>query len=210
MAECQRRRERRSARKGGNMNLEVIVNRLLRLARLDTSVFDEVRMDPTATTSSFIVAAAAAFAAGLGGWLWWVQKAEFDEGRVFLHSVVVGSLFAIGLWIVWLFVAYVLLTQVFRERADLQQLIRTMGMAAAPLGLSLLLLIPGINFGFGLASIALFFGLSNIAIQSVTTAEPAKVLTANAAGFAVWAVVLTLLVDGRTYLAPGIFITSAF
>jgi hypothetical protein len=85
-----------------------------------------------------------------------------------------------------------------------------MGMAAAPLGLSILLLIPGINFGFGLASIALFFGLTNIAIQSVTTAEPAKVLMANAAGFAVWAIVLTLLVDNRTYLAPGIFITSAF
>jgi hypothetical protein len=192
------------------MDFEVIVSRIMRLVRLDTTVFDEVRMDPTATASSFVVAAAAAFAAGFGGWLWWIQEAEFDGGKVFVQSVVLGSLFAILLWIVWLFVAYVLLTQVFRERADLQQLIRTMGMAAAPLGLSLLLLIPGINFGIGLASIALFFGLSNIAIQSVTTAEPAKVLTANAAGFAVWAIVLTLLVDDRTYLAPGIFITTAF
>ena len=192
------------------MDFEVIISRISRLARLDTTVFDEVRMDPTATASLFVVPAAAAFAAGLGGWLWWIQEAEFDEGKVFVQSVIMGSLFAIGLWIVWLFVAYVLLTQVFRERADLQQLIRTMGMAAAPLGLSLLLLIPGINFGIGLASIALFFGLSNIAIQSVTTAEPAKVLTANAAGFAVWAIVLTLLVDNRTYLAPGIFITTAF
>ncbi len=192
------------------MEFEVVVGRLLRLARLDTSVFDEVRMDPTATASSFLVVAAAAFAAGLGGWLWWVQEAEFDEGRVFVQSVILGSLFAIGLWIVWLFVVYVLLTQVFRERADLQQLIRTMGMAAAPLALSFLLLVPGINYGLALTSIALFFGLSTIAIQSVTTAEPAKVLLANAAGFAVWAVVLTLLVDNRTYLAPGIFITSAF
>jgi hypothetical protein len=192
------------------MEFEVVVGRLLRLARLDTSVFDEVRMDPTATASSFLVVAAAAFAAGLGGWLWWIQEASFDEGRVFVQSVILGSLFAIGLWIVWLFVVYVLLTQVFRERADLQQLIRTMGMAAAPLALSFLLLIPGINFGLGLTSIALFFGLTTIAIQSVTTAEPPKVLLANAAGFAVWAVVLTLLVDNRTYLAPGIFITSAF
>ena len=131
------------------MEFEVVVGRLLRLARLDTSVFDEVRMDPTATASSFLVVAAAAFAAGLGGWLWWVQEAEFDEGRVFVQSVILGSLFAIGLWIVWLFVVYVLLTQVFRERADLQQLIRTMGMAAAPLALSVLLLIPGINYGLG-------------------------------------------------------------
>jgi len=192
------------------MDFQVVTSRLMRLARLDTTVFDEVRMDPTATASSFVVAAAATFAAGLGGWLWWVQKTDFDGGKVFVQSVILGSIFSVGLWIVWLFVAYVLLTQVFRERADLQQLMRTMGMAAAPLGLSLLLLIPGINFGLGLASIALFFGLSNIAIQSVTTAEPAKVLMANAAGFAVWAIVLTLLVDSRTYLAPGIFITSAF
>jgi len=169
-------------------------------------------MDPAATASSFVVAAAAVLAAGFGGWLWWIQKFDFDKGRVFLQSVILGSLFAIGLWIVWLFVVYVLLTQVFRERADLQQLIRTMGMAAAPLGLSLLLLIPGINFGLGLTSIALFFGLTTIAIQSVTTAEPAKVLLANAAGFAVWAVVLTLLVDAgsRSYLAPGIFVSYAF
>ena len=167
-------------------------------------------MDPTATASSFVVAAAATFAAGLGGWLWWMQQTDFDKGKVFVQSVILGSLFAIGLWIVWLFVAYVLLTQVFRERADLQQLIRTMGMAAAPLGLSLLLLIPGLNYGIALTSIALFFGLTTIAIQSVTTAEPAKVLLANAAGFAIWAIILTLLVDNRTYLAPGIFITSAF
>ena len=194
------------------MDFEVIVGRLLRLARLDTTVFDEVRMDPAATASSFVVAAAAAFAAGLGGWLWWIQKFDFDGGRVFLQSVILGSLFAIGLWVVWLFVVYVLLTQVFRERADLQQLIRTMGLAAAPLGLSLLLLIPGINYGLALTSIALFFGLTTIAIQSVTTAEPAKVLLANAAGFAVWAVVLALLVDAgsRTYLAPGIFVSYAY
>jgi hypothetical protein len=71
------------------MEFEVIVGRLLRLARLDTSVFDEVRMDPTATASSFLVVAAAAFAAGLGGWLWWVQEAEFDEGKVLDRKSVV-------------------------------------------------------------------------------------------------------------------------
>lgn len=192
------------------MDFEVVVSRLLRLARLDTTVFDEVRMDPAATASSFFVVAIATFASGIGGWLAWIQEFDADEGEVFVESAILGSFFAIGLWIVWLFVAYVLLTQVFRERADLQQLIRTMGLAAAPLGLSLLLLVPGVNYGIGLTSIALFFGLTTMAIQSTTTAEPAKVLTANAAGFAVWAIVLTLLVDPGTYLAPGIFVTSAF
>lgn len=192
------------------MDFEVVVSRLLRLARLDTTVFDEVRMDPAATASSFFVAAAATFTAGFGGWLWWLRTQDADETRVFFQSFLLGSALSTMLWVVWLFITYVLLTQVFRERADLQQLIRTMGVAAAPLGISLLIFIPGLDFGVGLTSVALLFGLTTIAIQSVTTAEPAKVLSANAAGFAVWAVVLALLVDGRTYAAPGIFITSAF
>lgn len=193
------------------MDFEVVVNRLLRLARLDTTVFDEVRMDPAATASSFVVAVAAMFASGLGGWFWWLQEYDRDGGEVLVQSVILGSLFAIVIWALWLAVVYVLLTQVFRERADGYQLLRTMGMAAAPLALSLLLVIPGFNFGLGLASVALFFGLTTIAIQSVTTAEPAKVLIANAVGFAVWAVVLTMLVDfeSRSYWAPGIFITHA-
>lgn len=192
------------------MDFEVLSARLLRLARLDTTVFDEVRMDPTATMSSFLVVVAASFAAGFGGFLWWVVQDFPDGGRVFFQSFILGSIFASGLWIVWLFVAYVLLTQVFRERADLQQLVRTMGLAAAPLAISLVMFVPGIDFGIALLSVALLFGLTTVAIQSTTTADTARVLMANSAGFAVWAIVLTLLVEDRTYLAPGIFISTPF
>jgi len=192
------------------MDFEVLTARLMRLVRLDTSVFDEVRMDPTATMSSFIVVVGASFAAGFGGFLWWLVQDFPDNGKVFMQSFILGSIFASGLWIVWLFVAYVLLTQVFRERADLQQLVRTMGMAAAPLALSILMFIPGIDFGIALISVTLLFGLTHVAIQTTTTADTARVLAANVAGFAVWAVVLTLLVSDTTYLAPGIFISNPY
>ena len=192
------------------MDFEVLTARLMRLARLDTSVFDEVRMDPTATMTSFVVVVGASFAAGFGGFLWWLVQDFEDSGKVFFQSFILGSIFASGLWIVWLFVAYVMLTQVFRERADLQQLVRTMGMAAAPLALSILMFIPGIDFGIGLVSVALLFGLTHVAIQTATTADTARVLAANAAGFAVWAAVLALLVGDTTYLAPGIFISNPY
>jgi hypothetical protein len=192
------------------MDFEVLSARLLRLVRLDTSVFDEVRMDPTATTSSFIVVIAASFTAGFGGFLWWLVQDIPNSGRVFFQSFILGSLLASGLWIAWLLVTYVLLTQVFRERADLQQLIRTMGLAAVPLALSILMFVPGIGFGIGLVSVALLFGLTTVAIQAVTTADTARVLVANTAGFTVWAVVLTLLVDQTTYLAPGVFISTPY
>jgi hypothetical protein len=200
------------------MDAGLLADRLIRLVRLDTSVFDEVRQDPTATIPAIVVAAVSTLLAGIGGWLWWTVQ-DFGElnggggGEIFLKSVVVGSALSIALWVLWLLVSWVLLTQVFREEADWQQMLRTMGMAALPLALSVVMFIPLISFGVALASIALFFGLTTIAIQAVTTANPARVLVANLAGFAVWAIVLGLLVsasdDNVNPYAPGIFLYDA-
>lgn len=191
------------------LDLGVLADRLQRLLRLDTRVFEEVRQDPAATVPAIVVVAASTVLAGVGGWLWWIIQDFGDSGKVFLQSVILGSIFSVALWIVWLLVAWVILTQLFREDADWQQMLRTMGMAAAPLGLSVALFIPGIDLGVGLASIALFFGLTTIAIQAVTPANAAKVLVANLAGFAVWAIVLGLLVTSDNYLAPGVFLFDA-
>ena len=188
------------------LDFAILADRLQRLARLDTSVFDEVRHDPAATLPSVFVVVVSTLLAGIGGWLWWLIQDFPNGGQVLFESVLLGSVFSIALWIVWLLVAYVILTQIFREEADWQQMLRTMGMAAAPLSLSVAMFIPGVSFGVGLASVALFFGLTTIAIQSTTAAGPAHVLIANLSGFAIWAIVLGLLVTSESYLAPGIFL----
>ena len=43
------------------LDLGILIDRLQRLFRLDTSVFDEVRQDPTATVPAFFVAAVSTF-----------------------------------------------------------------------------------------------------------------------------------------------------
>jgi hypothetical protein len=191
------------------LDLAILVDRLQRLLRLDTSVFDDVRHDTAATLPAFAVLVASTGLAGIGGWLWWAVQDFGDNGRVFVQSAVLGTLFSVALWIVWLLVAWVILTQLFREDADWQQMFRTMGMAAIPLGLSVAMFIPGVDFGIALASVALFFGLTTIAIQAATPANAARVLVANLAGFLVWAAVLGLLVTSDNYLAPGIFLFDA-
>ena len=191
------------------LDFAILADRLRRLLLLDTTVFDEVRQDPAATLPAIFVVITSTVLAGIGGWLWWLTQGFPDGGQVLFESVVLGSIFSVALWIVWLLVAYVILTQIFREDADWQQMLRTMGMAAAPLSLSVLMFIPGISFGVGLASVALFFGLTTIAIQSTTAAGPAHVLIANLAGFAIWAIVLGLLVTSESFLAPGIFLIDS-
>ena len=187
-------------------NYQTLTARLMRLVRLDTSVFDEVRLDASATLPAVVVAVAATFLAGLGGWLWWIMQDFGESGKVMMQSFILGSIFSVALWIVWLLIVYALLTQVFRAQADIQQLVRTMGMAAAPLALSVLMFIPVLDFGIGLASLALLFGLTTIAIQASTSASAGQVLICNAAGFAIWAIVLALLVGSTSYFAPGFFL----
>ncbi len=194
----------------GGMDVNALVQRLRRLAMLDTSVFDEVKDDVASTLPAAVVVVVATFLMGIGGWLWWqMQDNSIKGGTFFMKSTIFGSILAIVLWGVWVGVTYVMLSQVFRARADVQQLIRVMGFAAAPMAIGVLLVIPKLYYGIGLTAVALLFGLTTIAVQSATDAPAGRALAANAAGFAVWAIVLALFVSG-TYpwdsYAPGIFI----
>ena len=192
------------------MDVEQVVAWLRRLINLDFRVFEEVRTNPTATIPGVVVASIAILLAGLGGWLWWLMNDYGYSSDVLLHSAVLGSVIAIVLWGVWLVIVYIMLTQIFRQRAYLEQLLRVMGLAACPMALMLLMFIPGISFGIGVLSLGLTFGLTTIAIKTVTSADQAQVLAANAAGFLVWAVVLTLLSASRGASiephAPGVFL----
>ncbi len=190
----------------GGFDAQVLTDRLMRLARLDTSVFDEVKSDVNATIPAVVVAVGATLLFGIGGLLWWIVEDYGDTGEFFFKSVILGGIFSVALWVAWLAIVYVVLTQVFREQTDVYHLLRTMGHAAAPLGLGVLMFIPGVDFGLALAAVALFFGLTNIAIQATTQADPAKVLVANTIGFTVWAAVLTLLASDDNIFAPGIFV----
>jgi hypothetical protein len=198
-------------------NYQALSGRLMRLARLDTSVFEEVRLDASATIPSLVVAVVATFLAGLGGWLYWMIAVDIGggSGDVLIKSAILGTVFSVALWLAWVFVVYAMLTQVFKAQADVQQLVRTMGMAAAPLALSVLMFIPEISFAIALASVVMFYGLTTLAILVTTNAPPAQVMVANLAGFAVWAIVLTVLagdISGSIHgisvnvYAPGIFL----
>ena len=89
---------------------------------------------------------------------------------------------------------------------DVNDFVRVMGFAAAPLALGVLMFIPAVDFAIALTVVALFFGTSVIATQSATDAPAGKVLAANAGGFLVWAIVLSLFAGRDNTYAPGIFV----
>lgn len=195
------------------MDVQQVTAWLKRLIYLDTRVFDEVRTNPSATLPGFLVVAAAMLLAGLGGWIWWMLQDFGSNSDILIHSALIGAALGLFFWVVWLVVVYFLLTQVFRQRAYLEQLLRVMGLATAPLALMGLMFIPYASFAIGIAALALVFGLSCVAISTVTSANPAQILVANLVGFFVWTLALTVLASGsgaeRKPHAPGIFLYYA-
>jgi len=188
------------------MDMNALMARIRRLVQMDTTVFEEVRTDREATVPALMVAAASTLLAGFGGWLWWTVADLPESGDRFIQSFIIGSILSMIVWALWLGITYVMLTQVFRARADISELIRVMGFAAVPLALSVLMFVPLIDFAVGLISIALLFGLNVIAVQTTTDAPAGRVLVAVGAGFAVWAIILTFLVGDDNTLAPGFFL----
>jgi hypothetical protein len=199
------------------LDLQAVVNWLKRLANLDMRVFDEVRANPGATLPGVLIATVSIFISGIGGWLWWVVKdypAQDDSPLpatdILVHSGLIGSALATVLWgFIWLLIVYVMLTQVFRQPAYVEQLLRVMGLAAAPMALMGLMFIPGLSLAIGISALALTVALSNIAIKSVTAADNAQVLAANLFGFFVWCSALTLLASAVEPHAPGVFLFNS-
>lgn len=191
------------------MDPNAVLNRLMRLIKFDTSVFDEVRDDARELVPALVVAGISALLAGLGATLFFLFNYDeiFRPDNPWLNMFILGSVFMAALYGVWVLIAYVVLVQVSKASVDLQSMFRTMGYAAWPLALSVLMFIPVLYPVFAIGSIVLLFVMTIYAVQSVTNADSTQVVIANLAGMAVFVLVLSIIAfssdDSR--LGAGLF-----
>jgi hypothetical protein len=193
-------------RQGAFDKYQHIIDWVLRLIRLDLTPFEEARRDQTATVPIVGLVAVLSLLSGLGSFLWGIVNVEgLDAGEMFVDSFVVGSIIQFALWFAWVFIAYLVLTQVFRAAADLTQLLRVMGLAFVPIALAAIMFIPVVDFSIGLISVVATVLLANVALQNTTSATPGQAMGANLAGFAVLSIVLGLVASENNIYAPGFF-----
>ncbi len=191
------------------MDPNVIVNRIVRLAKLDTTVFDEVRDDARELIPALVVAAIACLLAGLGALLFWKVVPDFEPDGLVVNTLILGTIFTVAMYGVAALIIYVVMAQMYKVTIDLQALIRTMGYAAIPLALSVLQFIPLLWPVFALVPLALLFVMMIYAVQSASGAESTQVVMATTIGFTVMVLVLGIIsVSGSVTDAPigaGIF-----
>ena len=124
-----------------------IVNRMIRAARLDVSLYEEVEADRTATSQAAIVVAITAVAGAIGGALGGGAGAG---GAV--AGVVGGILWAFFYWVVWSYLTYFIGTRFFGGTATPGELLRTLGFASTPNVLQVLTFIPAVGWLVGLVA----------------------------------------------------------
>jgi hypothetical protein len=194
-------------------SLQSVSGWLGRLARLDLTVFEEVRSDPSATPGAIVVVFLASVLAGIGSFAWAAQTEGVDDSEVFVKSLVIGSVLQTLAWFIWVYLVFQVLARAYGARTDFYELIRSMGFAFAPVAMSVLVAITAFAVPFGVAALAGATLFSHFAIESSSSAEPRQILIANFVGFLSFAVVMGVLaniaeVNTVGGLAPGLFFFS--
>ncbi len=130
-----------------------IVDRMMRAAKGDVNLFEEVEHDPSATTEALIVVVIVALAGGIGGAL---ATAGSRPGG--LIGAVIGAVISALLgWAVFAGVTYFVGTRLFKGEATWEEVLRTLGYAYSPNVLQIVVFIPIV--GWLVALIAGLWGL---------------------------------------------------
>ena len=114
--------------------MEKLVDRMLRAAKLDAHLYEEVETDTTAMSQAMLVVVLSSAAAGIG-----------SMGMVEHPNLLLTTLGALIGWYIWAFLTYWIGTKLLPEKdtkADYSQLLRTIGFSSAPGILRVLGVIP--------------------------------------------------------------------
>jgi len=113
-----------------------LTDRMMRAAKLDVHLYEEVEADTTAMGQAIGVVVLSSVAAGI---------AAVSETGV--GGIVIGTIAALVGWFVWAFLTYFIGTKILPEAqtsADLGELLRTIGFSSSPGVIRVLGIIPGL------------------------------------------------------------------
>jgi hypothetical protein len=110
-----------------------IANRMVRAARLEVELYEEVEADTRANRQAFTAVLIASLATGIGVGVRAVI--DGDSALDFVYGLLIGLGTGVAGWLVWALIAYVVGTTIFKTaetEATYGQLLRTLGFAESP------------------------------------------------------------------------------
>jgi hypothetical protein len=178
-----------------------MIERILRIVKLDFSVFKEIESDPNATLQAAIVVVAANLLAAIG------TAARAEAPRAFFATWVVAFVSGVVAWVMWWVVTHYVGKMLYRSGGTLESMMRVLGYAEAPGALGLLESIPCLGALAGLAGFILSTIAGIMAVSEgfdVDTGQAIIVLIIGAAARFIARALFGLLLGGAALLTYGL------
>jgi len=161
-------------------------DRIIRAAKLDVSLYEEVEADKGALGQSMGIVVLSSVAAGLAS----ISTAGFV-------GILIGTITALIGWYVWAYITYFIGTKLLAEpqtKADPGELLRTIGFSSSPGLIRVLGIIPGLRWiVFLIGGIWMLVAMVIAVRQALDYRSTARALGVCIIGWIIQAVILMLL-----------------
>ena len=166
--------------------MNIFTDRMIRAAKLDVNLYEEVEADKDTMRQAMGVVVLASLAAGVG-----------SIGTLGLGGILFGTLAALGGWYIWAWLTYLIGTRFLAEpqtEADLGQLLRTTGFSSSPGLIRVLGIIPGLGtVVFAVASIWMLVTMVIAVRQALDYTSTFRAVGVCVIGWIIQTVILVLL-----------------
>lgn len=161
-------------------------NRIIRAAKLDVRLYEEVEADKTALGQAVGVVVLSSIAAGIG---------SIEQGGI--GGILVGTVSALIGWFIWAYLTYFIGTRLLPEaktKADYGELLRTIGFSSSPGLIRVLGIIPGLaGIVFLVASIWMLVAMVIAVRQALDYQSTLRAVGVCVIGWIVQALIFVLL-----------------
>lgn len=162
------------------------VDRMLRAAKLQVGVYEEVEADKTAFKQAMGVVVLSSIAAGIG---------TLSQGNI--GGIIVGTIASLLGWYIWAFLVYLIGTKLLPEpqtKADHGELLRTIGFASSPGLIRIIGIIPGLSgIVFTVASIWMLAAMIVAVRQALDYKSTFRAVGVCLIGWIVQAIIFVML-----------------
>jgi hypothetical protein len=167
-----------------------LTDRMIRAARLDVALYNEVEADTSATSQALTVVVLTAVASGIGALL-----GGFMAGRpgAAIGSLVGAVAFELIGWAVWSYVMFFVGTRMFHGTATYGELLRTLGFAYSPGVLLIFRFIPVLGGIIGLVVALWRIVAGFIAIREALDLDTGNTIATIIVGIIAYVVVLAIV-----------------
>ncbi len=168
------------------MDTSVLIQRMIRAAKLDRRLYEEVEANEAAFGQAIAVVVVASVAAGIG-----------TAAQGGLLGLVIGAVGALVSWVIWAYVTYWIGTRFLPEsetHADPGQLLRTIGFSSSPGVVRIVGIVPGLTqLAYVVGGLWMLAAMVVAVRQALDYESTPRAVGVVAIGWVIQAVILGLL-----------------